>query len=223
MREQLCSVKGETTNGSFLFTKDRVNRGPAVMGSKFVFRRSLLALIVAAFVLQTAYIWESLAFQPHQPACGTPEDALIVYGGGRWRMGRVMAGLAWFKQGCASALVYSDAPDDLPYVLAALPNGPAKSHMLFVPALNTADNAEKCVAFAKARGWRRLILVTSWYHLPRARLLTWIYTAGSGLTIQAVASEPVPRAWYRDGQFWREYPKLWGSFGRVLTGVGVKS
>lgn len=178
------------------------------------FRRFAAASIVAALALQAIYFGWSLSFQPLKPSEGPPRDALIVYAGGP---GRLAAGMAWVKQGYAPILVYSDFPSAFAWATPALFKKQGVDRVFLVPARTTTDNARYCMALAKAQGWRRVILVTDWYHLPRARLATWIYALGAGVSVEAVSSGAVPATWYRTGVFWLEWIKFWGSFARMAA------
>jgi hypothetical protein len=190
------------------------SRGAQSIRGTAGFFRAAAGLAAAGLALQAAYFALSLFFQPTQPS-GTPRDALIVYGGGP---GRLEAGMAWLKRGDAPVLVYSNVPGAMDWAFDGFPKNQDTAGVLFVPALSTSQNARNCMAFARARGWRRVILVTGWYHLPRARLLTWIYSRRSGIDVESVASAAVPPDWYREGLFWMEWPKLWGSLGQVIVG-----
>ncbi len=80
----------------------------------------------------------------------------------------------------------------------------------------TDANARHSAAFIRANGFKRVLLVTAWFHEPRALFLTRFYLGGSGVSVTACSSEPVPAGWWRRGEFWAEIFKFWGSLGRVI-------
>lgn len=70
-------------------------------------------------------------------------------------------------------------------------------------ARGTADEARVVVALAAARGWTRLIVVTSPYHCRRAGMLFGRRGAAVGLDIRMVPAveDPFdPAAWWVDGR-----------------------
>ena len=70
----------------------------------------------------------------------------------------------------------------------------------------------------------RALLVTSWYHLPRAYFLTRLYSFGAGIAWDYVGAEPNPPGWWKRPEFRSELVRFWGSIGRVcLAMVGVNN
>jgi len=177
--------------------------------------RFLLGSILTIFFAQAAYFLWSLAFLNTVPREGASFDAIVVFGGDKARLSAGLKILAGTKCGF---IVYSDFPDEIAGVRRILSGTPPAAQVLFVPAFTTVDNARNCMATVRSRGWRKIVLVTSWYHVPRARLLTSFFSAGSGVDVETVASEAVPKAWYAERKFWLEWLKVWGSFGRILVG-----
>jgi hypothetical protein len=71
---------------------------------------------------------------------------------------------------------------------------------------------------------KKVLLVTSWYHLPRAYFLTRLYLLGSGITLDCVPSNKAPAKWWRSPDLRREFPKFWGSLFRAgLALVGIQN
>jgi len=69
---------------------------------------------------------------------------------------------------------------------------------------------------------RRALLVTSWYHLPRAYFLTRLYSVGSGIEWSYASAEPIPPGWWKRPEVRSELLRFWGSMGRVcLAAVGI--
>ncbi|HTB35105.1 MAG TPA: hypothetical protein VK842_09600, partial [bacterium] len=73
-------------------------------------------------------------------------------------------------------------------------------------------------------GFKRVLLITSWYHQPRSYLLLRLALAGTGVNVRLHSTEPVPDGYYATPEFRLELVKLWGSLGRwaksILRGHG---
>ncbi len=80
----------------------------------------------------------------------------------------------------------------------------------------TDANARHSAPFIRSHGFKRVLLVTSWVHAPRALFLTRFYLWGSGVSVIACPGESVPANWWRQMGFWMESVKFWGSLGRVV-------
>jgi uncharacterized SAM-binding protein YcdF (DUF218 family) len=119
-----------------------------------------------------------------------PADAIVVFAGGVGESGkagggyqeRVKRAVDLYKQGFAMHVVFSSG-----YVFAfreaevmralAVANGvPPAAITLEQRAANTYDNVVYSTAILEANGWRRILLVSSPYHMRRA-LLTWRHVA----------------------------------------------
>jgi hypothetical protein len=71
---------------------------------------------------------------------------------------------------------------------------------------------------------KRVLFVTSWYHMPRAYFLTRLYLLGSGIILECVPSNEAPVKWWRSSDLRWEFPKFWGSLFRVgLSWGGVQN
>jgi hypothetical protein len=69
---------------------------------------------------------------------------------------------------------------------------------------------------------KHVLLVTSWYHMPRAYFLTRLYLLGSGITLDRAPSNIAPVKWWKSSDLRWEFPKFWGSLFRVglsLSGI----
>ncbi len=146
-----------------------------------------LLTVVLAYVLlfQTPLVWwlaEPLRLQsPPQAA-----DAIVVFAGGVGESGRaggglqerVTAAIDLYRGGYARHIVFSSG-----YVFTlreaevmravAMDNGvPADAIVLEERARNTLENVTLSSQILRDRGWRRVLLVSSPYHMRRA-MLTW--------------------------------------------------
>ena len=116
-------------------------------------------LAVAATVLVNLklFLWPSTSTLHHA-------DAIVVFAGGNGE--RLNKGLALARDGYAPYLVASTAPDQLCNARESF------SVICFSPdPSNTRGEAEAIGRLARKHRWNRLILVTSTYHVTRARLL----------------------------------------------------
>ena len=85
-------------------------------------------------------------------------DAIVVLGG---RPNRLPVGLRLWREGVAPTLVVfnEDGRGD-------------DEHLYFRPEpYNTRGEARVTARLAREHGWRSIVLVTSTYHLPRARMI----------------------------------------------------
>lgn len=84
----------------------------------------------------------------------------------------------------------------------------------------TDSNARFSAPFIRSHGFKRVLLVTAWYHEPRSLFLTRLYLLGSGVSVAVFPSEPLPPDWWRRRVFWVELGKFWGSLGRAFLAAG---
>lgn len=171
-----------------------------------------------------------------------PCDAVLVYGG---KYSRSVAGLALANK-LKAPIFISDAFGGPKDVIQKM--GPAQVHQpllrnglvqpslaprfetsVQVPitvdhfAMTTDQNARNAVQFLKKGGYHRALLVTSWFHMPRALFLTRIYLLGSGISVQPFYYEEVPSNVWSQPDFWGELFRFWGSLVRVaLAAVGFE-
>ena len=91
-------------------------------------------------------------------------------------------------------------------------------------AYTTDQNARTVMPLLRKAGVKSAVLVTSWYHLPRAYFLTRLYSLGSGIEWDCVGAEPNPPGWWKRPEFRSELLRFWGSLGRVvLAVVGIEN
>lgn len=128
---------------------------------------ALVALLVAAFVALTL----RLVFFPTEDAAGHA-DAVVVLSGSKHE--RLDGGLALVRKGVAPVLVISNGYDP------TQPRAPYLCHhggdgfrvICFTPHPDsTRGEAEAVGRLARAHGWKRILLVTSRFHVTRARML----------------------------------------------------
>jgi uncharacterized SAM-binding protein YcdF (DUF218 family)/glycosyltransferase involved in cell wall biosynthesis len=152
-------------------------------------RRSLatIAALAVAYLLlfQTPLFW-SVAEPLKMSADPRPADAIVVFAGGAGESGqagggyqeRVKQAVDLYRAGYAPRMVFSTG-----FVFAfkegeimkslAVDNGvPADAILLETQARNTYENVARSHELLAAHGWRRVLLVSSPYHMRRA-MLTW--------------------------------------------------
>lgn len=124
-------------------------------------------LLVAAWLAATAVLF----FWPDEDS-PTRADAVVVLAGSRGQ--RLEAALRLMRRGVAPVLVISDGFDpSVPAANRLCASGAAGFEVLcFRPEpYSTRGEAEDVATIAARHGWRSLVLVTSDYHVTRARIL----------------------------------------------------
>jgi uncharacterized SAM-binding protein YcdF (DUF218 family) len=155
------------------------------------------------------------------PGATTPRaDGIVVLTGGDLRL---IAGARLLKEGRGARLLISGVnPQTSRQDLRRLSG---LSDRLFAARVDidfahtTIDNADETKAWATAKGYKTLIVVTSSYHMPRS--LTELGRAMPGVTLLPYAVVPQrfnARRWWTDGFTTRvllaEYAKLFASAAR---------
>lgn len=142
----------------------------------------LWALGFAAFV-----IWLP------QPEAGEATDAIVVLTGGP---GRIERGLSMLQQKKAKRMLISGVNRDVrPHELALARHVPAALFDCCIDlgreSVDTRSNAQETAEWLKKRGYRSVRLVTTDWHMPRARY-ELRRTVGSGVVVtgDAVKSDP---------------------------------
>lgn len=153
------------------------------------------SLMVVAGATARVFVW---------PPSDVPDsvDAIVVLGGGE--QVRLRTGLALYADGVADALVLSAGTAD-----TAADHGvhceDADVFCVDPEPGTTAGEASTIGALAAGQGWSSLAVVTSTYHLSRARLLFGQCFDGELSMVEA----PVPRAsWTFLGDVVRELPDM---------------
>jgi len=139
-----------------------------------VLRRLLLGLagLVAAWLVAVAFLFAWPLVETGPPAHA---DAVIVLSGGL--NGRLDPAIALVRRGIAPVLAVSGAFLDprwkKAHRLCDGAYGPTRFRVLcFEPApYSTRGEARTVARLARQHGWSRIVVVTSTYHLTRARML----------------------------------------------------
>jgi uncharacterized SAM-binding protein YcdF (DUF218 family) len=150
-------------------TERRSRRG-LVLGGVVTGALLLVGLVIANLV---CFVW---------PRTGDLRraDAVVVLAGGNGE--RLDRGLELVREGVAPTLVASTGPDRLcnssqPFDVVCFLPSPA----------TTRGEAEAIGQLARERGWNRIVLVTSTYHMLRSELLVDRCYSG---TIEVAPAEP---------------------------------
>ncbi len=138
-------------------------------------------MLVAAFITATAYLFVF----PRQDAPGHA-DAIVVLSGATSE--RLDKALELMRAGVAPTLVISDGRDPAWRQAERLCHGVRFHVLCFRPdPYSTRGEAEEVARLARARRWRAIDIVTSRYHVFRARLIFRRCYRG---TLRIVASRP---------------------------------
>ena len=151
------------------------------------------AVLVAAFVALSVKLF---AF----PSENVPPraDAVVVLAG-KWEL-RLPLGRRLVREGVAPVLVLSEeSEEDWPRELCRRPDVTC----IQADPYSTYGEAAAFGDLARRRGWRSVVVVTSDYHLTRARLLLERCVDGP---VYGVAADESPLNWVH-GAAW-EWPKL---------------
>ena len=152
------------------------------------------------------------------PLDGNTTDAIVVPTGGA---GRIDRGIALLQARQARRmLVTGVAPGVRPIDLAREYRTPAALFAccidLGADAVDTRSNAEESAAWVKAHGYRSVRLVTSDWHVPRARM-ELAAAMGPGVLVLGDGVQSTPRL----GTLVNEYNKLLLRRVALWLGVGV--
>ncbi len=130
--------------------------------------RRILALIALAYFLGFGLFMLSLG----KPLDGARTDAIVVPTGGA---GRIDRGIALMREKAAKRMLVTGVdPDVRPRELAAEYRAPRRLFACCIDlgheAVDTRSNADETAAWVHAHGYRSVRLVTSDWHMPRAKL-----------------------------------------------------
>lgn len=152
-------------------------------------RRMLEAVVAVALaygvLFQTPLIW-AIASPLRLSQAPVPADAIVVFAGGVGESGqagggyqeRVRQAVDLYRSGLAPTIVYSSGfvfafqEPEVMKTLSISSGVPASAILLETRAANTHENVVFSSDIARARGWHRVLLVSSPYNMRRA-LLTW--------------------------------------------------
>jgi uncharacterized SAM-binding protein YcdF (DUF218 family) len=173
-------------------------------------RRLLPALAIAAALAVIVFAAGFAAFVAAIPKNPVPvtasADAVVALTGGAERIADAVALLA---KGQASRLLITGVnPETTDRALARL--HPRSAHLLDCcvdvdrRALNTAGNAIETGEWVRSRGFHRVIIVTSAWHMPRT--LVELGRALPGVELvpyPVVTARAAQEAWWRDDDTWK--------------------
>jgi uncharacterized SAM-binding protein YcdF (DUF218 family) len=130
--------------------------------------RRILALIALAYFLGFALFLLSLG----KPLDARRTDAIVVPTGGA---GRIDRGIALMREKAARRMLVTGVdPDVKPGELAAEYRAPRRLFACCIDlghdAVDTRSNADETAAWVHSHGYRSVRLVTSDWHMPRAKL-----------------------------------------------------
>lgn len=151
--------------------------------------RRILSLIILAWLIGFAWFVVSLP----RPAGDGKTDAIVVLTGGS---GRIQRGLDRLAQGQAKRLLVSGVdPSVKLHELAQVQDAPVQLFKCCVDlgkeAIDTRSNAQEAAQWLKRKGFHSVRLVTTDWHMPRARF-ELEHAVGDGVTVMpdAVSSAP---------------------------------
>jgi uncharacterized SAM-binding protein YcdF (DUF218 family) len=153
----------------------------------------VIARFFAALVVLWALGFALFAVTLPGPAANGATDGIVVLTGGA---GRVRHGFALLQAGQAKRMLVSGADRRVqPHELAAEYEVPTRLVDCCVDlgheSVDTRSNAEETAAWAKKRGFRSIRLVTTDWHMPRARYeLGRMVDPGVRIISDGVVSEP---------------------------------
>ena len=180
-----------------------------------------IAVVVAVVVVVLVDMWISGYFLFRNASNDPLEraDAIVVLGGEHDGREDFAIGLA--KQGWASTVVISNPYFDGDPVMERVchdvhgDEGPVEVLCLVPSPLTTRGEATMMRTLAAERSWNKLIVVTSQYHLPRARLIfRQCFSAEPGATVM----QAVPRRYQFSPLAWElVYAYQWGGRAKAIA------
>lgn len=170
----------------------------------------VLTLLVGAWLVACAvlFVWPSAASSPAHA------DAVVVLSGGR--DSRLDPALVLMRRGVAPVLVISSPAQDPRWRTARrMCRAPAHAYSFRVECFeatpySTQGEARAIARLAREHGWRRVAVVTSTYHVTRARMLVRRCYPG-GLAMVGT------------GSTWWKLPEEWASeTGKLLVQLTLR-
>ncbi len=164
-------------------------------------RRALIRIVAGAALLWVLGFALWVLLLPDRNDSGQRTDAIVVMTGGP---GRVNRGVALLRAGKARRLFISGVDRTVrPHELALTVNAPPALFRCCVDlgreAVDTRSNADETARWVKMRGYRSVRLVTSAWHMPRARLeLSARLDNGVEIISDAVPGDRPPAAMSRE-------------------------
>jgi uncharacterized SAM-binding protein YcdF (DUF218 family) len=194
--------------------------------------RSLAALLVLVLIWTSGLLAFAARVDRSTPADDPPvADGIVALTGGQDQ--RIAAAIALLEQGKAKRMLISGVSREVTRAELQTLTGADKPLYdccvdLGFTALSTLGNARETAEWARAKGYRSLILVTADYHMPRARL-----ELHAAMPEAKIAPYPVPTPMLQGGRWWRtgesgqrmvlEYMKYLAVLGReTVLSLGPK-
>jgi uncharacterized SAM-binding protein YcdF (DUF218 family) len=152
----------------------------------------LIAFLVAVplLVVLTAQLWlPALGHTLESPSNPAPSGAIAVLAGNQQRLQQAVS---LYKQGYASEIWHTgDAPQgEESYTRnaeiarqAAIGMGVPADAIHLLPTTSTWEDGQQIAAYARQRGVKSILLVTSWYHARRGVCVVRHHLAGTGIQL----------------------------------------
>ena len=189
----------------------------------------ILVLVIAAVILARGLWLAGLGHWLEAPSNPSSANAIVVLGGDQERIGTAVS---LYKQGLAPEIWYTGNYTPAGQILlietqlayqAAIASGVPAGAIHLLPTTSTWEDGQQIAAYAKERGTRSIVLVTSWYHAHRGLCIVRRDFAGSGVAVsfQAAANSTFgPNNWWRNEEglidVFDEYIKIgyyWLNYG----------
>jgi uncharacterized SAM-binding protein YcdF (DUF218 family) len=142
-------------------------------------------------------------------------DAVVVFTGD---FNRILYSLDVVKNTGAKLLIISREPRNTIERLVknkkCLPN--VRLDVDDYYSTTTDGNARYAAHSIKGNKCRKVILVTSWYHIPRALMLLKLYLWNYHVQLYVFSSDEKPTMYWMSPELYLEIVKFWGSCGRVI-------
>lgn len=164
--------------------------------------RTLAAILVVLLIWSTGLLAFAARVDRLTPADDpAPADGVVALTGGSGE--RINAAVRLLEDGKAKRLLISGVGQHVTRSELQTIVGAAKPVFdccvdLGFQAANTLGNARETAAWARAHGFKTLILVTADYHMPRARL-----ELHAALPEAAIETYPVETSELRTGDWWK--------------------
>ena len=181
-----------------------------------------LALCITGFPLSQIHCFGKTDYR-------RPADVIVVFGCKVHRDGtpstalseRVLTACQLYQQGLASSLIVSggpgagDAHETRTMRRLAIEHGvPAERVLMDTAGLNTEETVRNSVDLMHRRGWKRVLAVSHFYHLPRIKLCFRRH-GQQVYTVPAASPQGVHRLSFQTA---REVAALWYYYFRPLNG-----
>lgn len=137
-------------------------------GRRYLLIIAFFTAFALVFYLFTEFAEDALSYSL-RGAAPSRADAIVALTGGK---GRIEAGLALLRSGAAPTLVLSgvDRDADMDTIFLNGVTAEEKKNIILEKASTTTyENALYVRRIAEERGFKSMILLTSWYHMKRAR------------------------------------------------------